>query len=67
MELSPAQRITFADLPGLIEGAHRGRGLGDRFLKHVERTRVLVHVIAHDPTGGSPEPGDAWRTVPPWP
>lgn len=49
--VSAGEEISFvvADIPGLIEGAHTGAGLGHEFLKHVERTKVLVHLVEPDP------------------
>jgi GTP-binding protein len=53
------REFVIADIPGLIEGAAEGAGIGDRFLGHVERTAVLLHLVAAD----SGDPAEAWRVV----
>jgi GTP-binding protein len=59
VDLSTSERFVLADIPGLIEGASEGAGLGTRFLGHVERTAVLIHLV--DAT--QEDVGEAWRTV----
>jgi GTP-binding protein len=61
-ELDPERRVVLADLPGLIEGAAEGAGLGHDFLKHIERTRVIIHVLEVAPADGS-DPIDNYRLI----
>ena len=59
VRLSASEEFVLADIPGLIEGAHEGAGLGDRFLGHVERCAVLLHLV----DGAAGDVVRSWRTV----
>ena len=59
VDLSVGERFVLADIPGLIEGAHEGAGIGTRFLGHIERTAVLIHLV----DGTQDDIVQAWKTV----
>jgi len=63
VRVAPEQSFVVADIPGLIEGAAEGAGLGHQFLRHLQRTRLLLHLVDFAPLDGGDDPLDQVRAI----